>query len=437
MKRNHKSERGQALIIIAFGLVAMIGLAGLAIDGGNAYSNKRHAQNAADTTSLAVALSLIRHSNDWSAAQADGLARAASNGFPDTDAELGSSTTVENTEIYRCNRNTDPNTAIAQKVTVGCGVYAGNSEYLLVSITANVRTYLASVIGWRQVTVRAEAVARAVPGGNKPLFGGNAVVSLSPNDCSSLIYAGSANVLIENSGIFVNSTCSDGAFQLNGSSPNTLTAPCMNSAGDLNPETSGGKIQIPSDCYNEGATTLGYPPQGFKPPNPDCGTMNATKSGNVLSPGWWDGAFPPNGIEYFQSGLYCIINGNFTLQGNVTVIGHDVTFYVRDGGVTWNGSTTIKFDAPDTGPFAGLLLYLPMSNHSTVSINGSGDSQFVGTILAPGSEIDVLGGGGAAGMQCQFVGYTVKLGGGGDTKIDYQAAKNFQPPDDPSVQQTK
>ena len=46
----HSSEKGQALIIITFAAVILFGFAALAIDGSMVFSDKRHAQNAADTS---------------------------------------------------------------------------------------------------------------------------------------------------------------------------------------------------------------------------------------------------------------------------------------------------------------------------------------------------------------------------------------------------
>src|SRR5512136_2436933 len=56
MNTHRRSERGQALILIVAAMVALIGITGLAIDGGNIYSDRRHAQNAADTAALAASL---------------------------------------------------------------------------------------------------------------------------------------------------------------------------------------------------------------------------------------------------------------------------------------------------------------------------------------------------------------------------------------------
>lgn len=57
---HRKSEKGQALILIALAAIGLFAFAALAIDGSRAYSDKRHAQNTADTSVLAAALASIR-----------------------------------------------------------------------------------------------------------------------------------------------------------------------------------------------------------------------------------------------------------------------------------------------------------------------------------------------------------------------------------------
>src|SRR5258706_13695028 len=53
------AERGQALILIAISLVALFAIVGLAVDGSMVFSDRRHAQNAADTAAVAAALSKV------------------------------------------------------------------------------------------------------------------------------------------------------------------------------------------------------------------------------------------------------------------------------------------------------------------------------------------------------------------------------------------
>jgi hypothetical protein len=53
VERSVQTERGQALVIMAFGVIVLLIVAGLAIDGGTVYMERRHAQNAADAGALA------------------------------------------------------------------------------------------------------------------------------------------------------------------------------------------------------------------------------------------------------------------------------------------------------------------------------------------------------------------------------------------------
>ena len=44
------SQRGQALVMIALAAIGLFAFAALAIDGSTIFSDRRHAQNAADTS---------------------------------------------------------------------------------------------------------------------------------------------------------------------------------------------------------------------------------------------------------------------------------------------------------------------------------------------------------------------------------------------------
>ena len=402
MYRTKSSERGQALVIVALAIVGLIALTALTVDGGNVYSDRRHAQNAADTAVLATALSMVRN-NNWSTAQAAGLARAASNGYSDTDASNASSSTTANVEIY--------NPPIS-------GSYVGDSEYVQVIITSVVSTYFAPIVGITELTNRVDAVARIEPTTTAPLFEGNAVVGLSPHDCQAVKYQGNANTTLKGGGIFVNSNCDDSAF-FNNSSSAQLTAPHMCSVGGITYKP--GAINIPqiqtgsSNCEPEG-----YPPASLVLPNITCSSA-AVKSGNVLSQGWYVGTFPPAGVEVLESGVYCV-DGNFRLNAGDILVGSNVTISVETGDIRWSGGAEIVLTAPKSGPYKGLLISMPLTNLNEVIINGNSGSQFGGTFLVPGANVTVNGTGGSTGtMSSQIVGYTVDLSGTAATQITYDA----------------
>ena len=85
MNKRNNSERGQVLVIIALAMIGLIAMTGLAIDGSMVLSDRRNAQNAADTAVLAGALAKVRPQTDaygnpipWKLVALD---RAGSNGY--------------------------------------------------------------------------------------------------------------------------------------------------------------------------------------------------------------------------------------------------------------------------------------------------------------------------------------------------------------------
>ncbi len=406
--KNNSSEKGQALIVIALAAVALFGFAALAIDGSMVFSDRRHAQNAADTAALDAALSKTR-GGSW---QQEGLDRATSNGYNDN----GTSNEVD---VY--NPPIDGN-------------YVGDIEFVQVKITSHVDTFFARVIGFEQVTNRVEAVARSVPSTSSPMFNGHAVVGLAPHECKAIMYQGNANTTVEGSGIFVNSDCVTSAF-FNNSSSAQLTAPCLNAVGGINYKP--GSINIPG-CINSGASPFSYPPDNMVFPNIVC-PSGESQNGNLLNPGTYTSGnkFPPSGVTHLNGGTYCVHN-DFSVQGGDTLVGHNVIIIMVEGDVTFNGGATIKLSGPagpqtEENPYGGLFLYMPMSNSGTININGNSESEFTGTILAPAADITINGTGGN-GLHGQIIGYTVDLSGTSDTMIVYDDDENWDAPVPPQIE---
>src|SRR5688500_16891443 len=173
-----KSEKGQALVIIALAAVGLFAFTALAIDGSRVFSDRRHAQNAADTAVLAAALAKIR-TPDYPpnapdapvvAAKAAGYDRAVSNGY-ENDAD--------STVLVRfCDE------VLSLGLTPPCEglpVGADPSEYVQVVIQLTTRTTFARIIGRREVPSMVTAIARAKPGIDSPLFSGSALAAMSQN----------------------------------------------------------------------------------------------------------------------------------------------------------------------------------------------------------------------------------------------------------------
>jgi hypothetical protein len=406
VKKNHSSERGQVLVMIVLAMFGLIGITGLAIDGSRAYSDRRQAQNAADTSALAAALAKVRTPDTW---QEVGFSRAASNGYDNNGAS----------NIVWVNHPPDERSES----------YFGDENYVQVVITSHLDTLFGRVIGIDQVTNTVQAIVRVEPSVPTTLYDGNAVVGLAPHECSAVKYQGSAKTDITGGGLFVNSDCENAAF-FNNSSGSVLTAPWMTVVGDEKHKD--GSVNIGTITENATYQAKAYPPNEYIYPNPKC-DEDATKNGETLSPGNFSGTFPPAGVRFLESGVYCINEGDFRLNSSGDYLeGHDVFIWVDKGEVRLNGGTVI-LDAPDTGPYQGLVIYMPITNNSPVLINGNEDSSFEGTILAPASPVDIKGTG-DAGIVGQVIGYTVELSGTSGVNIHYDNKKVWQTLTSPSLE---
>jgi Flp pilus assembly protein TadG len=137
------SEKGQAIVLVAFAAIGLIAFAALAIDGGRIFSDKRHAQNAADSAALAVALGLARGGGNLTQEELNtvGWESAAINGYDDKAANIDVIITKERSPRADCKP-------------------AFHGWDAQVQIVSTIDTTLARVIGRNQVTNVVTAYAR-------------------------------------------------------------------------------------------------------------------------------------------------------------------------------------------------------------------------------------------------------------------------------------
>jgi Flp pilus assembly protein TadG len=407
MKMIH-SERGQALVIIALAIIVLAGAAGLVVDGGNAFLDRRNAQNAADSAVLASALARIKGDPNWTGAA---IKSAAGNGYN--------------------------NDGVRNKVELHSppqdGPYAGDINYVQVVITSHVPTYFARVIGRTELVNVVQATARTKLPEVKQLLDGHAVVSLAPNsDCNnnkSFWAHGEATLDISGGGVFVNSKNRTCALIQNGSGSVRV------GDGYEIQVVGGASIQKPtllSPSVNVGVAPESYPPPFFLP-EVGCGKdAEVSLDGTTMTSGSWDGDFPPEGVKILESGVYCLNDG---MDVKTDIEGNGVLFKVNKGDVRFANNAQIILGAPKSGKNAGLLIYLPMDNNGKVVLNGGAGSNFRGTILAPASPIILKGmDPGASGFHSQIIGYTIEADGSSNIKINYKDEQNWDSLTQPEVQ---
>ena len=397
-------ERGQAMILIVFSIIGLLGMSALAIDGGNAYIDRRKAETAASAAALTASITRIEGGN-WRAAA---LATARANGYDNN----GVTNTVE--------LNTPPLN----------GPYVGNSEYIEVIITSHINTYFGPVIGIPQVTSTVQAVSQSKPAEYGQMFEGYALVSLAPHsDCDykrSFWIHGEATINLEGGGLFVNSDNPKCAFIQFGSGSVRFR--------DDSPFTvvGGAQVQKPQLItpfpMQTGAPPIPYPP-AFQMPKLGCGSKMAEVdefSGTMTAGNWDDGDFPPDGVHSLDGGIYCI-NGDFILDDGEKLSGSSVLLIIENGKVKISGHAEVDLSAHMSGHAQGLLMYMPIKNKNVMVLNGNGDSKFTGTILAPGAEIRINGLDSTFGAayHSQIIGYYIEVDGNSDIYIKYKDEQNY------------
>ena len=423
--RRRFPEQGQTIVIIALSFVVLLGFAGLALDGGMLYSDRRHAQNAADTSSLAGATAAATYLKNNAINK---------NSFHcGSTYVLNAQQVAEDAAISRASTNDynlDKDISDHHGVTATCGVE--DQGYRLVKyidittqITRETSTNFAHLVYPGPLINEVEAVARVYPPG--PLAEGYSIVSLNGADCSGnqngLILGGSMNGKVTGSaGIFTNGCIKgDGSnfgFEVTNEG---VVGYAGRATGTLN------SITPPPEYFPNklDAFTTNVPP-------PDCSSLDTLKAplaGNrTIKPGKYERIKWTNGTLTLDPGLYCITESQgFVIEGG-SLSGDGVTIYLETGGMTVGGSAEgiylrAPVASPDPSPaIPGMLIYMAGGNTSTIKLSGNSTSAYIGTVYAPSGDIQLTGTsatGGSVTFNTQLIGYNVHISGNTTIDINY------------------
>lgn len=416
MTKNRRNETGQVLILLALGIVGLLGFTSLAIDGSMIYAERRHAQNAADTSAMAAALAKINADPDWVNVA---LGVAAKNGY-----------------------NNDGATNIVQVYNPPIsGPFAGSANHVQAIIEAKVDTVLVHMVYQGVVENTVEAVVEMTPGHSGPFYPGNALVGLNPTACDTVRAGGNSGTRIIGGGVFVNSNHPECAFRRHGTGDMVVEGGDIDVVGGWKND---GAVGTVSPTPVTGATQVVYPPDPDIPP-PDCASLGpATVDGDRILPGNWSGGtFPPTGVTKFgdpddkdadgvlNPQIFCINATNKFHLGPRVYEGHGVLFYMVNGDVEFNANAEITLDPPQKGDYKGLLILMDPHDYeappnTTVTINGKQESRIAGTIWGPASHCILNGNGNSESYHLQVVCYNIELLGTATLYINYDESEFFE-----------
>jgi len=341
MKTN-RTEKGQALILIAFGIIALLAITGLAVDASATYSNRQDAQNAADSAALSAALDLA---NSKTSLSTDAQAAANTNGF------------INNTNGTTIAVNNPPQASAACNGTLPTFPNS-SSQYVQVVIKTTVNTTFGSLVGIQQTHNCVDAIARGQSGSSGAMFAGAAIVA-TDNDsgCNqTMLFNGGADVIVNNAGIFDNCGSNQaimmnsgvtldmdsngqvvGGKYINGS-PTIIPGITTGAVGYTMPAAAWSSIPavptLTASCSSNGTATLN-PSTGGNSVSGSPQSVTMSTGTGTLTPGRYSGITDQGGTLTFGAGTYCISGINIT-SGTVTF---GAGTYSLSGSINISGGT--------------------------------------------------------------------------------------------------
>ena len=380
-----RDERGSTVMMFAVFLMAGVGFAAIAIDGGYLYSLKNKLQTTADAAVL-VAVSELP---DTDVARTAAIVMAGKNmptgehGAVLADADVVTGNWDSATRTFTAGGT--PLDAV--RVVTRRSQVNGNAVGL----------FFASTLGFNQVDVETAATASSQSGGDA------CVIALDPSTNDALKVAGNADVTLA-CGVQVNST-DDRAIRVGGGGA-CLTASSIYVTGD----TRGNCINPTPDT---GMDPIADPMDYLNPPTDNGCDHNAlveVETDTVLDPGVYCGGIAIFGgpIVDFNPGEYIIKGEGLSITGNAIVTGDEVMFYLSpditgisstNQTIHMAGTTQITLSAPTSGEYEDVLFYQDGNtpNNFVNKFNGGADMELNGVLYAPNNNISFSGNGDPGG----------------------------------------
>lgn len=397
-----QSEKGQALVLVILAIVTLFGFAGLALDGGKAFSERRRAQNAADAAAYAAARAAADGQNFSSA----GFTLASENGYNNDGSTNW--VTVSN-----------PPASGAYGPASGFSL-AERSEYYQVTISQSISPIFSQIFWGSNGRLTVEAVAKAAD--VAPYSGTNALLSLqSTIGETGFVIDGNATIIIHGGNTWSNN---NGIKNGNAGNVEVYTSYDDSTYGSYNYVG-----EWPTDRRRQMHGNFVHAPGPIGVPDipqPYC------PSGGAPQTETW------NGVTYYlrqgdslpatlSPGVWCI-----TGELNSNTVGTDVLVVLLDSGIRYTGNGDLQLtranDLVDRNgnQYGGMVIYAPITNTNTFRFGGNSQSLFNGTVFAPGMECDFGGTPDGEYNNTAIICDTIKIHGNPEIRIIYRPEQNYR-----------
>jgi Putative Flp pilus-assembly TadE/G-like len=413
MNSEWRDERGQALVMVSFALIAILAILGLTVDVGWAFFRKQAAQTAVESAALAAVQAAQKLSATFTCG-ADVECPSTPSACPSPPISSTLSPSYNNLQIGCSYANLNGFSAAGvQNVTMAAGTGApstvpnvSTNYWVTARATESIPQLFSAIIpGHTSIVSSARATAGIV---NFALSG---CVYLLSTSGTALTDSASASINATFCSINVNSNSASAVNMTGSGNINAATLNVVGPSSCAGKPTCGisksGSGGFGSTTINTGIATFSDPLAAVQPP--PLGTCKAavndgSSSPLSLSPGTYCGGIKVSGSGSvtFSPGVYILDGGGLTLTGSGAVTGSGVMFYntfdsthpFAPVDITSGSSSPTTLSAPSSGPYQGLLIFESRSAPaSTDSITGSTNLNLVGNLYFKNSTLDLTGSG--------------------------------------------
>lgn len=416
---HRNAEHGQAIVIIALTMIVLLGFAGLAIDGGNAYVHRRIAQNAADAAAFGGTAYMAGVNPTESGLLAEINRLAEANSIPDSNGTTGD-TVNSNVTAYYVDANSNRLSGCNQIGT--CSSIPAAALGVEAKARFEFSASFAQLVGFSTLVADARAVAVLHRGGGSS---GPAIFAGSQTCQNTIDLSGSTNNII--GGVHSNNDIKVGG-QTNTITGSVTYVTSVDAPPDkitYVPPPPSNPVQTTPISYPVNYQIADYAPGGTK-------AVAAAAAGKYYScnckmdKGWLESQGLYNdSTRVLQDGLYYTTD-QIDLSASA-IIGNAVTFVARKE-ITFSGSNHRLRPYVD-----GLLTFTDYTppggagaqcNTFATKMSGS-THDWQGIMYAPNGLIEMSGSSNSS-VHGSIIAYTVKLNG---SELFIQYNPNYLPPE--------
>ena len=372
--RDNARRRGAVTVWLLVGLVVIIGIVAIGMDGGRMLDKRRHAQATADAVALAGAASVFQiditqygnaSGNKRNNAQTAGLAQAAANGFN--------------------------NDGITSMVTVNyppsSGAFAGQTDFVEAIVQYNLPKSFGGIFTNNNLPVSARAVAVG-----RPIQLG--VLALQQTGSGTFRFDAKGNMAVTSGAVFVNSS---DAAALAVSNKGTLSAASFSVTGDY---TNTGCIQgqVYTSMHRMPDPLLALPVPDASGLGVQSSSPMTISSAALLAPGIYKGGINIGGsaVVLMLPGTYVMQGGGFQITGSADVVGltpliYNTTGTGPAGPINISSSGAVALTASPTGTYQGISIIQDRALTQPLTITGNGGTFIGGAVYAPAAPVSLAG----------------------------------------------